>query len=151
MQKSSNTYRLIAALTGFLILAGASVPSGLHAKHFMAGHCEMPQKAVPAPHDDCAMMDGTGHLDETKSRDHHGDTADTDCDLGFACGCSIGEAPVKTQAVQLFSKTFGGFYPVAIDFTGEIKTQSRFAGHSIETEAIAASPPLFLKNATFLN
>lgn len=150
MNNLSLTYRLIAVLTGFMILVGICFPTGLQAKNFMSEHCELPLQAADAkPHEDCAMAHHADASHHSQSNPDHADNAN-DCELEFTCACSIAKTPVKPQAVQLFSKIFAGFYPLVVDYNGNIE-QSTYTNNSLEADVEDASPPLFLKHSAFLN
>lgn len=147
------TYRFIASVLSLSILIGVSVPAGLHA---MSGEVckEMQEKGIPmqpmSEHsEDCPMnnqpAEVPGHQHHTKTdKTHH-----KAHDLGFACACSIEEAPVKTEAkAQLKTKvsTLQVVQILAETHTDESETHT----FQIRVSDAYSSPPIYLLNETFL-
>lgn len=99
-------------------------------------------QSMSAHGDDCPMdMDMDDAHQAPKHHQAH--------DLGFACACSVDEAPVKTEAqAQLKHKV-----PVAVirildeDHTDQTETN---AFQNPVSDALSP-PPIYLLNETFLN
>lgn len=140
----SQTYRFIAVILSVSILVGVTLPSGLHAMsdevcNDMAGmHPPMNEHAQ-----DCPMSDMTRHQNNTDAKHH------SFHDLGFACACSVDEAPVKTE-VQLFQKV-KVLEPKQTGVLEERTTEKPESDDHIFLIADSYSPPpIFLANESFL-
>lgn len=126
------------------ILIGVSIPSGLHA---MSDEVCNDMKEMHLPlneHDeDCPMNDAASHHQET-DRKHH-DLHD----LGFACACSVDEAPVKTEAqAQLKVKTSA---LAVVQILAEIHIdETETNAFQIPVSDAFSPPPIYLINETFL-
>lgn len=128
-----------------------SLPSGLHAKDLEecdameathAGH-QMP-KTMMAGHDDCPMEH------QHKSSKAAPSAAEAGMhDFGFACACSIEEAPVKTES-PVYQKVKVKALAVVHLITENYTTRSEFEKHSILLSDSYSPPPIFLANETFL-
>ncbi len=126
------------------ILIGVSVPSGLHAMSEDVCH-EMQDMHLPMSEhaEDCPMNDGVSNHQETDGKHHdlH--------DLGFACACSVEEAPVKTEAQAKLK--------VKVPALAVVHILAEFHTHEPETNAFQipvsgaySPPPIYLLNETFL-
>lgn len=149
--KISATYRFIAAFLSICILAGVSVPAGLHAK--AQEECDLMESMhsnhsmsdeVMSGHKDCPMADRHSGIHEMSS-----DTGAERHDFGFACACNIDKAPVKTEAplvqkvklkVSLLLKA------VLLNFSLQ-DTSDDFV---TQISDAYSPPPIFLTNESFL-
>ncbi|MDX1672012.1 MAG: hypothetical protein R3211_06700 [Balneolaceae bacterium] len=137
MHNHSTTYRLIAGFTAWILILGTALPSGLHAKGQDRSHCQKPAAATASHHADCNM--------HAKSN-----AANNECDWGFACACSLEEAPLKTQADLVNSRPAFSLLPVIIQHFN-LQAESIIShGHRFAVTP-GSSPPLFLKYGSFLN
>ncbi len=127
MNRLSLTYRLIGAALALLVFTGATMPSGLH-------------------HKQESMMEMCENMKPVHDMDHH------ECDFGFACACSIDQAPIETQAKV-------SVVPVIIkaDLAGlvifgdqQVSPKPTHLGQQ-HLSLSESSPPIFLKNSSFLN
>lgn len=152
--KISATYRFIASVLSLSILIGVSIPSGLHAmSEDMCDEMEEmqhPMQPMNEHGEDCPMNSQPA---ESTKHQHHPKTDKTHHkahDLGFACACSIEEAPVKTEAkAQLKTKV-----PVlhVVQILAEIHTdQSETNAFQIPVSDAYSPPPIYLANESFLN
>lgn len=151
--KISITYRFIASLLSLSILIGVSIPSGLHA--MSEDVCdEMQEMKHPmqlmSEHGEDRPMNG--QATEAPEHQHHPKTDNKHHkahDLGFACACSIEEAPVKTEAkAQLKTKV-----PVlqVLQVLAEIHTdESGTHAFQIPVSDAYSPPPIYLTNESFL-
>lgn len=131
MKNLSSTYRLLATLVAFFVFAGASLPSGLHQKAHMM--------------EDCDTMEAHSMHSMNKDMADH-------CDIGFACACSIEEAPVKTQAkVKVAPVVAEAAFIALFEISAPLHSDWKKPTVFISSKLADASPPLFLKNSTFLN
>ncbi|MBD3617283.1 MAG: hypothetical protein HUJ22_12000 [Gracilimonas sp.] len=151
--KISATYRFIASVLSLSILIGVSVPMGLHAmsEEVCDEMQEMhhPMQPMSQHAEDCPM---NGQPAEKPEHQHHPKTDKTHHkahDLGFACACSLEEAPVKTEAkAQLKTKV-----PVlrVVQVLAEIHTdESEAHAFQIPVSDAYSPPPIYLLNETFL-
>ena len=125
MKHSSITYRIFSAALIFLVFAGTTLPSGLHAKDMMMGMCE--------------------------TMDMH-PMSQEECDFGVACACSIEEAPVKTESkVSVAPVIIKAAFTGLLTFEEQPDHKSYFKLEPISSHLAEASPPIYLKNSTFLN
>lgn len=148
----SKTYRIIASLLCFSILIGVSIPVGLHAKSAEAcneaedmhiGH-EMPSSMQG--HEDCPMEE------EHRTAKTHDSVMKTEMgmiDLGFACACSLEEAPVKTEA-PVMQKTKTLVLTVIQVLKEDHMNQTEPDNYAILTSDSYSPPPIFLANESFL-
>lgn len=126
------------------ILIGVSIPSGLHAMSDEVCN-DMEEMHLPMNEhtEDCPMNDDASHHQKAgmKHHDLH--------DFGFACACSVEDAPVKTEAQAQLKVKVPALAVV------QILTEI----HSYETETHAfqipvsdaySPPPIYLLNETFL-
>ena len=149
--KISATYRFIASLLSLSILIGVSLPAGLHAKSIEecdameathAGH-QMPMTMM-AGHDDCPMED------QHQTKKAHASVMEVGMhDFGFACACSIEEAPVQTES-QVLQKN-----KVPVPTVTDVIAETPNCEEESDTHAILISdsysqPPIFLANESFL-
>ncbi len=149
--KITGTYRTIASLLCFSILTGISLPTGLHAKstevcddtETMHADHQMPV-TTPAGHDDCPMED------QNRTAQNHYSVVELGMhDFGFACACSIEEAPVKTEAPVIQKVNPQVLVIVQVlkeDHTNETESDN----HAILTSDSYSPPPIFLANESFL-
>lgn len=145
MLKSSRTYRLIAALTGLLILAGLGSPTGL----FAAAHCSMAMN-----NDSVEQMQHDYDMAEHHTNDHSAENnkATTDCELGFTCDCCSSQTIIKSRSANTFNRTDADFSAVVVKILDEDHERDFIIlDNRLENEATNTSPPIFLKNSTFLN
>ncbi|MDR8391213.1 hypothetical protein NC796_08695 [Aliifodinibius sp. S!AR15-10] len=137
MNKTSKTYRLIAILTGLLLVAGISTPTAI------AKYCGM---------SDHAAASVEHHEHHSEQHKHHSDNAgDTDCDLGFNCSCCVDQSVVN-RATNTLTRVKADIITTVIDIldqTDPATTSTQFT--YLHTEAGDSSPPIFLKNSSFLN
>lgn len=142
--KISATYRLIATVLSLSILIGVSIPSGLHAMSDEVCN-DMKEMHLPLNEhaEDCPMNDAASHHKETERKHHdlH--------DFGFACACSVEEAPVKTEAQTQLK--------VKVPALMIIQTLEDFHFNESETKSFQipvsdaySPPPIYLLNETFL-
>lgn len=108
-----------------------------------------PMQAMSEHGEDCPMNDLSAEIPKYQ---HHTKTDKTHHkahDLGFACACSIEEAPVKTEAkAQLKTKV-----PVlhVIQILAEIHTdESEIHAFKISASDAYSPPPIYLSNESFL-
>lgn len=152
--KISATYRFIASMLSLSILIGVSVPAGLHA--MSPEECDemqemgIPMQPVSQHGEDCPM---NGQPAEKPEHQHHPKTDKTHHkahDLGFACACSIDEAPVKTEApAQLKTKVS---VLQVVQVLAEIHTdESEANAFQIPVSDAYSPPPIYLVNESFLN
>ncbi len=151
--KISATYRFIASVLSLSILIGVSVPSGLHA--VMGEVCDEmqemqhPMQPVSEHAEDCPMMGQSAEMPEHQHHPKKDKTHHKAHDLGFACACSIEEAPVKTEAkAQLKTKV-----PVlhVVQILKEIHTdESEAHAFRIPVSDAYSPPPIYLANESFL-
>ncbi|MFH5885183.1 hypothetical protein ACG2F4_12795 [Halalkalibaculum sp. DA3122] len=144
MRRHPRTYRAIAILAGFLLLAAVSLPTGVS-----AAHCDLSQPVSSTTHN---------HDPEPKSHasDHGhqaGDTdSDTDCDVGLNCSCCTDQHTVNTRSPNPFSRIKADLSTVATGILDQATPVTATVQHAnLEHQAGDASPPIFLKNSTFLN
>lgn len=149
--KISATYRFIASLLSVSIIVGVSLPAGLHAKSLeecdametMHADHQMPITMM-AGHDDCPMED-----------QHQTEKAYTSVmevgmhDFGFACACSVEEAPVKTEA-PVFQKVKAKVLAVVQVLAENHTNQTESDAHTFLFSDSYSQPPLFLTNESFL-
>jgi hypothetical protein len=142
--KISATYRLIASVLSMSILIGVSIPSGLHAmsedvcNDMQEMHLPMNEHA-----EDCPMNDGTPHQQKADGKHHdlH--------DLGFACACSVEEAPVKTEAqTQLKVKVPALMVVHTLEHLHFNESETK--PFQIPVSDAYSPPPIYLLNETFL-
>jgi len=100
--------------------------------------------------EDCPMM---GHQRaEMPEHQHHSKTDKTHHkahDLGFACACSIEEAPVKTE-VPVYQKVKIQVFEV-VEVLYEIhNVQTESDNHSFVSPDSYSPPPIYLANESFL-
>lgn len=151
MKKPSVPYRLFCALTAFTVLLSLCIPSGLHAGD-LAGLCNIQMvehnaiSMAEADHCDLAVNHETEQHD-AMSTDTHTDAGD--CPLDFTC-CSIGKTAVKANAIPSLSKMFAGYIPVLVQILDNTP-DPEYVKSSEQIVASLYSPPLFLKNSSFLN
>ncbi|MEQ8525913.1 hypothetical protein [Gracilimonas sp.] len=149
--KISATYRFIASLLSFSILVGVSLPAGLHAKSIE--ECDAMEtvhdgQAMPvtvmAGHDDCPM-------EQQLKKDEANPVISTAGmhDFGFACACSIEEAPVRTES-PVFQKAKAKVLAVVQIIAEDHTTQTESDNHAILISDSYSPPPIFLVNETFL-
>ena len=149
--KFSAIYRFIASLLSLSILMGVSLPAGLHAKDWEecnakedihADH-QMPMTMM-AGHDDCPMED------QHQTEKAHAPIIEVGMHVfGFACACSIEEAPVKAEA-QVFQKTKVPVLTVVQVLSENHTTKTESDNHAIQTSDSYSPPPIFLANEPFL-
>lgn len=153
--KFSATYRLIASVLSLSILIGVSVPSGLHA---MSGELcdemqemEYPMQPMTDHGEDCPMntqpakMPPHQNHPEQKTQKHH-----KAHDLGFACACSIDEAPLNTEAQAQLKVKVPALQVVQV--LAEIHTnEPKTNAFQIPVSDAYSPPPIYLLNETFLN
>lgn len=126
MNRQPTINRLISAVLALLVLTGVTMPSGLHHKEGMMEMCESMKPVHNMNHDSC--------------------------DFGFSCACSIGQAPVETPAKVsatplLIKSNLSGFV-----FFNHQETPSKPKHPGQQHKIIHdSSPPIFLKNNSFLN
>lgn len=148
--KISVTYRFIASVLSLSILIGVSIPSGLHAMSVdVCNEMQEMQRPMSEHGEDCPMNSQPAEVPENH---HHPKTDKTHHkahDLGFACACSIEEAPVKTEAkAQLKTKV-----PVlhVVQILAEIHTDvSKTHAFQIPISDAYSPPPIYLSNESFL-
>lgn len=133
------------------ILIGVSIPSGLHA--MSEDVCdEMQETHHPMTEhvEDCPM---NGQPVENPEDQHYPKTDKTHHkthDLGFACACSIEEAPVKTEAKAQFKTKVSVLNVVHI--LAETHTdESEVHAFQIPVSDAYSPPPIYLVNESFLN
>lgn len=149
--KISVTYRFIASVLSLSILIGVSIPSGLHAmSEDICDEMQEMHQPMNEHGEDCPMI---GQPAEMPEHQHHPKTDKMHHkahDLGFACACSIEEAPVKTEAkAQLKTKV-----PVlhVVQILAEIHTdKSEAHAFQILDSDAYSPPPIYLANESFLN
>lgn len=145
--KISATYRFIASVLSLSILIGVSIPSGLHAmsENVCDEMEEMhhPIQPVSEHGEDCPMSAKMPAHDKKKENHHQFH------DLGFACACSLDEAPVKTEA-PVFQKVKTQVLAVVQVLTENHTTQTKSANHAIQASDSFSPPPIFLANESFL-
>lgn len=144
MNKSSRTYRLVALLTALLILVGIGSPAGLLA----AAHCTMASEAAPVMQHHGGVQGSAHHASDLQTG-----TNSSDCDTGISCDCCTIQTVVKTRSAQSFNRTEADFSAIVIDILDEDHQTTFIATQYVDLESQAgnASPPIFLKNSTFLN
>ncbi|SMO64025.1 hypothetical protein [Gracilimonas mengyeensis] len=150
----SVTYRFIASLLSLSILIGVSVPAGLHAmsKELCDEMQEMhhPQQPVSDHAEDCPM---NGQHAELPAHQHHSKTDKThhqSHDLGFACACSVDEAPLSTQAPAQIKVKVPALK--VVQTFAEIHTdESEANAYPIPVSDTYSQPPIYLANESFLN
>lgn len=126
------------------ILIGVSIPSGLHAMSDEVCN-DMKEMHLPLSEhaEDCPMNDAASHHQEMDKKHHdlH--------DLGFACACSVEEAPVKTEAqAQLKVKTSA---LAVVQILAEIHIdETETNSLQIPVSDAYSPPPIYLLNETFL-
>lgn len=153
MRKPSTTYRFFCALTALVVFLGTGIPAEAHTG-ILAELCNMD---VPEHHD--------SHMSEGEHCDlptHHGNanhsnhTAPTtdkgkdDCPPDHSCICSVDDPAARTPVVISSFKTFNIYVPVTVEILDNVVFQE----HPNPTKQVFASlysPPLFLKNSSFLN
>lgn len=149
--KISATYRLIASLLSLSILVGVSLPAGLHLKSMEAcdvmegGHSnhKMPITMM-AGHDECPMAD------QHQSKAEHISIMEAGMhDFGFACACSVDEAPVKTEA-PVYKKVKTQILAVVEILAEDHSNQTESAFTAIQTSDSYSPPPIFLVNESFI-
>lgn len=142
--KISATYRLIASVLSISILIGVSIPSGLHAmSDEVCNDMEEMHLPINEHAEDCPMNDGVPHHQETDGKHHdlH--------DLGFACACSVDEAPVKTEAQAKLKVKVPALAVVQI--LAEFHTdESEINAFQLPVSDTYSPPPIYLLNETFL-
>lgn len=127
MNRLPITYRLIGVALALLVFTGTTIPSGLH--HKEEGMMEMCESMKPV-HD----------------MDHH------QCDFGIACGCSIDQAPVETQAqVSLVPVVIEAGLAGFLIFDSQQESPGPELLVRQQRSLSDSSPPLFLMNSSFLN
>lgn len=133
------------------MLLSVSMPAGLYAGS-LADFCA----TIMAEHS-IEPMSGPDHCDLTKNHEvkHHAINAHThsettDCYVGSICTCNIGEAAAKANAVPPLSKISVGFTPVLIQIL-DFSADPEHISPSEQVFASLYSPPIFLKNSSFLN
>jgi hypothetical protein len=114
----------------FCILIGVSVPSGLHAKALLT--CNT-MTAPMQSHSEMGMS-----MEHSEAHD-----------FGFACACSIAEAPVKTE-VQVVQKVNPAAFSLEAVFT-EIPSRTAPIDARVGQQAASyLTPPIFIVNQVFL-
>ncbi|MDR9418535.1 hypothetical protein [Gracilimonas sp.] len=146
--KNSATYRFIASVLSISILIGVSVPAGLHA--MSEDVCDEiqemhhPMQPTSEHVEDCPM-ESNSPVQQEATKSHH-----QAHDLGFACACSIEEAPVKTEA-QAKLKVKGPTLAV-VQILAEIHLdESETNTLQIPVSDTYSPPPIYLANESFLN
>ena len=125
MKHSSITYRIFSAALIFLVFAGTTLPSGLHQKDMMMEMCE--------------------------TMDMH-PMSQQECDFGLACACSIEKAPVKTESkVSVAPVKIKASFAGLLTFEEQSDHKTYYDFEPISSHLAEASPPIYLKNSTFLN
>lgn len=140
--KISATYRFLAALLSVSIIAGISIPAGLHAMteevcetgigeihHSMSSHAE-----------DCPM-----EMDDTHRMPKHHQAHD----FGFACACSIDEAPLNIE-VQAQLKVKAPVLAVTQILSADHFSETKNQSFQRSVSDNFSSPPIYLLNETFL-
>lgn len=137
------------------ILIGVSIPSGLHG---MSGDVcdemeEMhhPMQPMSEHGEDWPMNEQPAemphhqeHSEYKAEKTHH-----KAHDLGFACACSIEEAPVKTE-VPVYQKVKIQVIEVVEVLAEVYNTQIESDNHSFLTSGSYSPPPIYLANESFL-
>jgi len=145
--KIYTTYRFIASVLSLSIMIGVSVPAGLHA---MSGDLcdemqEMHHPAQPmSDHgEDCPMSAEMPAHDQNEKKHHklH--------DLGFACACSLDEAPVKTEAKAQLKVKVPALQVTKLIVENHID-DSETRALQIQVSDSYSPPPIYLTNESFL-
>jgi|TARA_R100000479_G_scaffold174969_2_gene124705 hypothetical protein len=149
--KFSATYRVIASFLSLSILVGIAVPVGLHAKSME--ECDSMEVkhtdhqmpiTMMAGHDDCPMEDQ--HQDQSAAES----VMDAGMhDFGFACACSIDQAPLKTES-QVFQKSKLPVLNLTAIISEAHINQPESDNHAILISDSYSQPPIFLANESFL-
>lgn len=148
----SATYRFIASVLSLSILIGVSVPSGLHAmSEEVCDEMQEMEQPMTDHGEDCPMTSQPAemphhqnHPEQKAEKTHH-----KAHDLGFACACSIEEAPVKTE-VPVYQKMKIQVLEV-VEVLAEIHaTQNESNNHSFLISDSYSPPPIYLTNESFL-
>ena len=146
MLKLSYSYRLIAVLTGFLVMIGISSPASVYA---WGEHCGMEMEATAAATSHQGG-DMTHHTDQHAAQGHQ---SDTDCDTGIICDCCATQSVIKVRSANSFNRIKAELPAIVIKLI-EPDSQPRVVVTDVpflEHDTGNASPPIFLKNSTFLN
>ena len=142
--KISATYRFIASVLSISILIGVSIPTGLHAmSEEVCDEMQEMQHPVGEHVQDCPM-DGQDPVHPKTDKTHH-----KAHDLGFACACSVEEAPVKTEA-PVFQKVKTQVLAVVEVLAENHTTKTEFDTHSFPISDSYSPPPIYLANESFL-
>ncbi|MFD2531270.1 hypothetical protein [Gracilimonas halophila] len=151
--KISATYRFIASLLSLSILIGVSIPSGLQAMSEDVcdemKEMQHPMQPMSQHGEDCPM---NGQPAEMPENQHHPKTDKTHHkahNLGFACACSIDEAPVKTEA-PVFQKVKTQMLVVVQVLEENHTTKTEFDAPSFLTSDSYSPPLIYLANESFL-
>jgi hypothetical protein len=145
--KISATYRFIASILSLSILIGVSIPAGLHA--MSVDLCDEMEEmhhsaqSMSEHGEDCPMSAEMLTLDQNEKKHHklH--------DLGFACACSLEEAPVKMEA-PVFQKVKAQVLAVVQVLAENHNTKTEFETSSFLTSDSYSPPPIYLANESFL-
>lgn len=148
--KISATYRFIASILSLSILLGVSIPSGLHAmSEEVCDEMGIPMHPVSQHAEDCPI-----NARQAEKPKHHHQTDKTHHnahDFGFACTCSVEEAPpVKTEAKAQLTTKVPALYVVQV--LTEIHTdESEIHAFQITVSNAYSPTPIYLANQSFLN
>ncbi len=155
MQNISRTYRFLSAFTALVMLLSISAPAILHAASLV--DCDM----IPAEHGEHSES-GVTEADYCDYTVHHKVTCnepcndtDTDpagevCSWSFNCSCSTDDVAVQSNAIPALSKISAGFTQTVIQ-TINFSPETKLVSLSEQVFVSLYSPPLFLKNSSFLN
>ena len=140
--KKSATYKFISAFLSLSIFLGVSIPSGLHAmSKEVCNEEDAAHQAMPVHEDDCPMEASDLHS-MPKHHEAH--------DFGFACACSVDEAPLNTEAqaqLKVKAPVISVIQILAEDHTDE--TENHAFQHPVSD--FYSPPPIYLINESFLN
>jgi hypothetical protein len=151
--KISATYRFIASVLSLSILMGISIPSGLHAMSEEVCNdmqeMDIPMQPLTDHAEECPMISQPAEPQEHQHFPKTDKTHHSVHDLGFACACSIDEAPVKTEApAQL--KTKVSVLQVVQILAENHTDESEVHAFQNPASYIHSSPPIYLLNESFL-
>lgn len=145
MQQTTYTYRFYCLLMAAMVLLGSALPTGLNAKTMIMTLCDL-QDGSPQ-HSHCEFGDFDGHQNEPDNA-----SGEITCNLNFSCDCQIDRPPVQPETTLLSkTKSYIKLWVITYRATKDRTDNSTVTVDYGLSRQSDSSPPIFLKNLSFLN
>lgn len=150
MNIKKSIFRILSAFLIFAVFMAAAVPAGAQDKELVENLCDilLGEQTMSMSMNGCSSQQANKTTIQSADKNN-----EVPCHTIIVCSCCISESPIGSKAAPISQTVSSKIVALQVDIISQSKTSSPPVS-SVEQqfiEAVTSSPPLFLKNSSFLN